>query len=149
MVFADYGDNVYNLALFLHIVSVIVAFAPAVVHPLTFERMKGDSAIGRISAIAADNGKKVYFPALIAVGALGTILLVLGGEVVEFSDLWATLAFILWVAICGIVSGVIMPNERRVAGGDEAAAKKVAMGGQIATLLVLVVLYLMVFKPGA
>ena len=148
MVLASYRDNVYNVFLFLHIVAVIVAFAPAVVHPLTLERMRGDSALGRVAGIAADNGRKVYFPALVVVGALGIVLLVLAGDVLEFSDLWATLAFITWIAICGIVSAVIMPNERKVAAGDESAQKKVATGGQIATLLLLVTLYLMVFKPG-
>ena len=147
MVLAAYRDDVYNVFLFLHIVAAIVAFAPAVVHPLTLERLRGEPALGRVAAIAADNGRKVYFPALIVLGILGIVLLVLGGEVVEFSQLWATLAFISWIAICGIVSAIIMPNERKVAAGDEDAQKKVATGGQIATLLVLFTLYLMVFKP--
>jgi hypothetical protein len=55
---------------------------------------------------------------------------------------------LLWLAIGGIVSAVIIPGEKQVASGDRAAESKVAAAGGIATLLVLVVLFLMVVKPG-
>jgi hypothetical protein len=44
---------------------------------------------------------------------------------------------------------MLLPAERAVAGGDETAAKKVDTGSIILTGLLLVMLYLMVFKPGA
>ena len=44
---------------------------------------------------------------------------------------------------------MILPAERKLAAGDLEAEKKVAMGGQIATVLTLVMLYLMIWKPGA
>jgi uncharacterized membrane protein len=149
MIFAAYRDTGYNVVLYLHILTVVVAFAPAVVHPLTLERMRGDSSLGRVAGIAADNGRKVYFPALIATGLLGIVLILLSDDVWEFSELWISLSFLVWIAICGLVSGMIMPNERRVAGGDVDAGKKVTIAGQIVTVLFLVMLYLMVFKPGA
>jgi hypothetical protein len=43
---------------------------------------------------------------------------------------------------------VILPGERRQAAGDAAAAKRVELGGTLATLLFLVLLYLMIWKPG-
>jgi uncharacterized membrane protein len=149
MILAAYRDNGYNVVLFLHILAVIVAFAPAVVHPLTLERMRGDSALGRVAELAADNGRKVYFPALVLVGVFGTLLVLLSDDVIGFDELWISLAFLGWIAIAGLVSGMIMPNERKVAQGDLEAGKKVTLAGQITSVLLLVVLYLMVFKPGA
>jgi hypothetical protein len=65
-----------------------------------------------------------------------------------FDQLWVSLALLVWLAICGVVSGVILPSERKLAGGDLAAEAKVAMGGQIVTVLLLAMLYLMIWKPG-
>jgi uncharacterized membrane protein len=149
MVIAAVRDNTYNLVLFLHIVTVLVAFAPAVVHPLTFERMRGDSSFGRIAGIAADNGRKIYFPSLVVTGLLGIIMILLSDDLIGFSELWISLSFLVWIAICGLVSGMIMPNERKVAAGDTGAARKVTLAGQITTVLLLVMLYLMIFKPGS
>jgi hypothetical protein len=41
-----------------------------------------------------------------------------------------------------------VPGERAMAAGDLSAETKVAMGGQIITVLTLVMLYLMIWKPG-
>ena len=59
-----------------------------------------------------------------------------------------------WPSSCGwpssaVVIGVLLPAERKLAAGDLDAEKKVAMGGQIVTVLTLVMLYLMIWKPGA
>jgi type II secretory pathway component PulM len=43
----------------------------------------------------------------------------------------------------------LLPAEKRMAAGDLTQEKKVAMGGQLATVLLLVMLYLMIWKPGA
>ena len=43
---------------------------------------------------------------------------------------------------------MLLPAERAVAGGDETAAKKVDTAGIIMTVLLAVMVYLMVFKPG-
>ena len=40
------------------------------------------------------------------------------------------------------------PPSGRSPTGDETALKKVDLGGQILTIMLLVMLYLMVFKPG-
>jgi hypothetical protein len=70
-------------------------------------------------------------------------------DVVAFDQAWVSLAFLVWLAICGIVSGVLLPAERRVAAGDESAQAIVERGGQIVTLLLVVMLYLMIWRPGA
>jgi len=156
MVLAALRDNAYNVVLLLHIISVIVAFAPAVANPLTEARLKadgGESSLVSYYKAAGANGRKVYFPALIVAGVFGGALIGMsktGGELVwKFEQTWIWLSILNWIVLCGIVSAVILPNEKKVAGGDVSAASKVAAGGGLATLLVIGQLYLMVFKPGA
>lgn len=156
MVLAALRDNAYNVVLLLHLASIVIAFAPAVVNPLTEARLKAESGerelVGFYKA-AGTNGRRVYFPALVLTGVFGGALIGMSktnDELVwQFEQTWIWLSIVNWVVLCGIVGGLILPNERRVAGGELDAAKRVAAGGGVATLLVVVQLYLMIFKPGA
>ena len=147
---ARVGSGVYQLLLILHLLSVVIAFAPAVVHPLTGPRMmKEDESAGRrFSGAAAAVSRTVYLPALLAVGILGFAMVGISDQAFRFSDPWVFISALLWLVIGGIVSAVIIPGEKQVAAGDRAAESKVAAAGGIATLLFLVVLFLMVVKPG-
>ncbi len=49
----------------------------------------------------------------------------------------------------GVLHGMILKGEKAVAAGDESSVKTVALGGQLITVMFLITLYLMVFKPGA
>ena len=144
------GSGAYNAVLFLHILSVVVAFAPAVVNPLTGPRIyKADEGAGqRFSGVSAANSRQIYLPALGLVGILGFALVGISDQAWKFSDPWVFISALLWLVIAGIVGAVIVPGEKQMAGGDRAAESKVAAAGGIATLLFLVVLFLMVVKPG-
>ena len=151
MMLATVGDGLYNLLLLGHLVSFLVAFAPAVIHPILGAQAKqdGEAVLLPVSRHLADNGRRVHFPALVLVGAFGMAMLLVSDDAWAFDQTWISLAFLVWLAICGIVSAVILPNERKLAAGHLAAEAKVAMGGQITTVLLLVMLYLMIWKPGA
>jgi len=152
MILAAYGDNLFN-ALFLgHIVSLLVAFAPAVINPILSVQVKADGDEGsllRVLGHMATNGGRIHFPALIALGGFGIAMVLTSDEVFGFGDAWVSLAFLVWLAIIGVVLGVLLPAEKRMAAGDLTQEKKVTMGGQLATVLLLVMLYLMIWKPGA
>jgi uncharacterized membrane protein len=146
------GDVAYDVLLFLHLASLLVAFSPVAAHPLTSARVKraqGEAGLVELSKAMHANGRAVYFPALIATGVFGILMALVDGDFVELSDGWVMGGLGVWIAICGVVSGMILPAERALAAGDLAAEKRVAVGGQIATLLVVVILWLMIFKPGA
>ena len=68
--------------------------------------------------------------------------------VIEFSQTWFSLAVVAWIGMNGVLHGMLLPAERAVAGGDETAVRKVDTAGVILTVLLLVMVYLMVFKPG-
>ena len=149
MILATYGSTLYKLLFLGHMITLVVAFAPAVVNPLNAARAKADGtdALRRLGGYQAVNGKLVHLPALVLLGAFGIGLVFEGGF--GFDETWVSLAFLGWIALGGVVSGLILPAERRLAGGDLEAEAKVALGGQIATVLFLVMLYLMIWKPGA
>lgn len=150
MVLADIGSGLYKLLYLGHIVTLLVAFAPAVIHPIIGAQTKADGggALQRLSGHMATNDRRVHFPALVLTAAFGIGMVIDSDDLYGFDQAWISLAFLVWIALCGVVSGMIMPAERKLAGGDLEAERKVTMGAQIATVLLLVMLYLMIWKPG-
>jgi uncharacterized membrane protein len=144
------GSGVYKALLFLHILSVVVAFAPSVVHSLAGPRLlKDDESAGRhFAGVAAANQRMVHMPALLAVGVLGFALVGASDDAWKLSEPWVYISALLWLVIGGIISAVIIPGDKQIAGGDRAAESKVAAAGGIATLLFVIVVFLMVVKPG-
>lgn len=151
MVLALVDSGLYKLLLLGHIISFLIAFAPAVINPILGAQVQqdGEGVLLAVAGHLAGNGRRIHFPALIALGGFGIALVLESDPAWGFDQTWVGIALVVWIAICGVVSGIILPNERKLAAGDLAAEKKVAVGGQITTLLLLVMLYLMIWKPGA
>lgn len=152
MILAAYRDTGYNIILLVHIVAIVVAFAPAAINPLLerhFVRNGGDAVLQNWAGFARDYTKKISLGAIVLLLVTGVMMILLSDEVIEFSDLWISLSFVGWFAIAGVVSALILKGERLVASGDMKGRELIAKGGPIATLLLLVMLYLMIFKPGA
>jgi len=147
---AAYRETGYNVMLFLHILTVLVAFAPAFVHPLLAREAQDfePTVRGRLIGAMSANGRRIYAPALILAGLFGLAMQGMSDSVVEFGQTWFWLSIVIWIAMNGVVHGMILPGERAVAGGDQSAIRKVDLGGLLITVLLLVTLYLMVFKPG-
>lgn len=148
MVLAAVTDFSYRLLFLLHIVSIVAAFAPAVVSPLVAPRAKEDGQLRTFAGYLAANDRRVHFPALVLSGLFGLGLVFSSDDAWEFDQAWISLALLAWIALCGVVSGMILPAERKLAAGDADAEKKVALGSQIVTVLFLIMLYLMIWKPG-
>jgi uncharacterized membrane protein len=147
---AEIGSTSYDIVLMLHIISAIVAFAPAFVHPLLASQTKQLDAAdrSRLAGYMAVNGRRVYAPALIVTGLLGLALQGMSDSVWKFSQVWIWLAVVIWLAMNGVLHAVLLPAERAVADGDQAAARRVDAAGGLLTLALVVMIYLMVFKPG-
>jgi hypothetical protein len=128
----DFGFRIFLL---LHILTVIVAFTPAVVALLPGER---DGTLGLIDRA----GRLVFAPALILAGLFGILCIVTSDDVFEFSDTWISLAFVVWIAMNGVFHALVLAGQR------QADPAKVNNGQAIMTVLLLVMLYLMIWKPG-
>ena len=149
--FAAVRDTPYNIVLIVHILAGMVAFAPAFTHSLLVNQANGlpDESRRSLWGYMAGNGRKLYSPALIVVGLAGFALSGMSEGVHSLSQGWLIGSIILWIAMNGVLHAMLIPAERAVAAGDDAAAKRVDIGGPIMTVLLLITLYLMVFKPGA
>lgn len=149
IVFAAYRETGYNVMLFLHIATVMVAFAPAFVHPLLVNQTRDlGPARQQVLEKLAGNGRRIYAPALILAGLFGFAMQGMSDGVIEMGDTWFWLSILIWVAMNGILHAMLLPAERAAAGGDAIAESKAQRAGAIITVLLIVVLYLMVFKPG-
>jgi uncharacterized membrane protein len=95
-----------------------------------------------------------------AIIVLGILLVVLSDDQWKFSDPWISLSFLLYIVLVVLMVAVQAPNVRKLiaarqaAGGEmtaeaQALARTSAMVGGVINVLWVVVLILMVFKPGA
>ncbi len=59
MIFATYRDTAYNVVLFLHIIAVLIAMAPALVHPILFtlEQRRADGDLVALAARVSPTGR--------------------------------------------------------------------------------------------
>ncbi len=144
------GDTPYNIVLVLHILVAMAAFAPAFVHPIVTNQIKTMAPDQRQTVLThiAGNGRRIYSPALILTGLLGFGLSGMSDGIYALSQGWLLASIILWIAMNGVLHALLLPGERAVAGGDDSAQSRVDIGGAVITVLLVVMLYLMVFKPG-
>lgn len=150
MLIAAVRDTPYNIVLMLHIVAVIAAFTPAVAHPVMMSQVKSldPGARDQVFGFMARNSMRIYGTALIAVGVLGFALSGMSGGLYPLGETWVLISIVLWVVMVGILHGLVVPAEKALAGGDASAEGRISAGGAALTLLFVVTLYLMVFKPG-
>ena len=124
-------STTFKIFLLLHVLSFIVAFAPTVVSLLPGNRG---------TAVAA--ARTVYAPALIATGLFGILLIVTSDDAFKFDQTWISLAFLVWIAMNGVYHGIVIPGRRI------GSSSSVDGGQAIMTVLLIVQLYLMIWKPG-
>lgn len=135
--------------LFLHIASVVVAFAPMVAHALVlrFAAEEGPITVQRWAGFTARYDQRIYGHALGLAGLFG-MALVLTQDHWKFGDSWIASAFLLWIAMNGVLHGLIVPAETKMAAGDLKEERKLRLGGVLMTLLFISMLHLMIVKPG-
>jgi uncharacterized membrane protein len=138
-----------KLWFFLHIASVVVAFAPGIVAPLLVQAYRSSDGAQKLAGVLLRNDKRVHGPALVAAGLFGIFLILASHELVKFDDSWVSMAFVVWIAMNGVLHGLIAPGLRGMAAGDADAERRWQLGGAIIDLLFLVMLVLMIWKPGS
>ena len=166
------GSTGYKIVFMLHILSIIVGFGGVILNGIYGAEAKkrkgpGGAAIGEANLAVTKLAEKV----ILTVPIWGIALVFMSDGVWEFSQLWVILALVLFVATMGVATGVQLKNQKRMvtlagelalagpppAGASgpppqvaemEALEKKLGMGGAFLSLMIVVLIYLMVFKPG-
>jgi len=129
-------SDTYKLFLLLHIAAIVVAFAPVVVGAVALAPGGRRASVPQLS----DTGRLVYSGGLIAAGLFGILLIVTSDDAWAFDQTWISLAFVVWIAMNGVFHAMIFPRR---GGGDRAQ-----LGLAIMDILLVVMLYLMIWKPG-
>jgi uncharacterized membrane protein len=166
-------DELYEIVYFLHIVAVVAGFGPTFAYPLygAIAKRRQGAEGEAISAASLEVGKKLEY-GIYAVPVFGILLVLLSGDVYEFSQAWISLAFLLYIAGLVVSLGFHQPNLRAMnalqqqllagpppgaapAAGPppqvaelEARGKRAGMFGGMLHLILALILLDMVFKPG-
>ena len=151
MVFAA-GTTAYNIVELLHVLTVLVAVAPVFVHPLLRKQMRAADGAGHqhlVVAMAA-NARRLYGPALIVAGLLGIALVEMSEDAISLTEGWVIAAIVIWVAMVGVLHGLIRPALKAQGAGDASVGteKRLEAGSGLLSILFTVQLVLMIWQPG-
>lgn len=154
MVFASYGSFGYNVFALGHLLSVIVAFSPAMVWPVAnrMRRTAGTTA-NAVKQAATGNldglmSPAVHGGALVASGLFGILLVVTESTLFGFDQMWISIAFLLWFIMLGVVFALLVPAQRALEAGEADADRRISMAYGAMHLLLLLQIIDMVWKPG-
>ena len=164
-----FGDDaLYEIVFYLHIVAAIAGYGTVVLNGLFAAKAQ---ALEPAQWLGAQSTKfKVDTVAeylIYANAALGLLMVILADEnsAVGFDQAWVSISMLLWIVGIGISHGVLRPSEKKyladleaeVGGADPGSTgvdraaldKKMAAAGGSLNVILAVILYLMIWKPGA
>jgi len=174
MLLATTNGGLYKLCLVLHILSAIVGFGAVFLNGIYGQQMKARLQSGRAAeAIGIYEANLMvskigeYF--IYAVLIFGFAMIGLSDSAWEFSQTWIWLSIVIYVIALSLSHGVLIPAVKRMgalmhelaagpppAGGPPpqvaemaALGQKIGVVGPLLNLSVIVILFLMVWKPGA
>jgi uncharacterized membrane protein len=137
----------YQIVLLLHVLTVIVGFAPLWLTPVMIRlTAAGDKA-------AADGLEvsilRFSLPGIGLAGILGFGLAGMSEKYYKMSQAWLSIAAVLWVVLLALLFTVARPAIKAFRDGDAAARSRIMIATGISHIILVVTLYLMIFKPGA
>jgi hypothetical protein len=166
-------DTVYGILLLLHILSAIVGFGGVFWNGLYAQQAQqrpGPGGVAINQAVFAVS--KVAEIGIYLVFVFGVLLvLVSEDDLISFGDVWISLSMLLYIVGLGISHGVLFPAVKKAnalaeelartegpppgAQGPppqvvelEALGKKIGMADVALKVLLVVLLFLMIWKPG-
>lgn len=142
----------YNIVLLIHILAVIIGFAPLWLTPVLVRlTANGDQA-------AADGLEvsilRFSLPGIGLAGILGFGLSAMSKvngatePLYKMSQAWISIAAVLWIVLLAVLFFVARPAIKAFRDGNAAARGRIMMATGIGHLILVVMLYLMIFKPG-
>jgi hypothetical protein len=163
------NSGLYKLLLVLHILSAIVGFGTVFLNGVYGQQVKkrrGPEGLAIFEANLFVSEIATYF--IYAVFGFGVLLVLVSDGAREFSETWIWMAMALYIVSLAIAHGLLRPSLKKmealsrelVAAGPpsgpppqaveiEKRGKVVAASGATLNLLVVVILALMIWQPGA
>jgi len=162
MPIADFGDSGYKIALFLHVLAVVLAFGPTFGYALFFSVLaQHPRATPAILAGIQKTDRYLVNPGMIVLLLAGIYLLSASDGVWDGGDAFVVVGFVGIIALFGLQHGFFQPRvreakalaERDLRAGDalspefESLGQRIGQVGTIAGLTVIVVIFFMTYKP--
>jgi len=162
MPFASIVDPGYKIALFLHILAVVLAFGPTFGYALFFSvAPQYPRAAPAILAGVQKCDRYLVNPGMIVLLLAGIVLLTASDGAWETSDAFVGVGFLAIIALFGLQHGFFQPQtqkakelaERDLKAGDtlspefEALSQRIGQVGGIAGVIVVVAIFFMSYKP--
>lgn len=154
-------SGIYELVLVLHILAVVIGFGGMFI--AGFYGTEARKRPGREGLAVDEVTLKVtgMIPsvAVVLVPVFGILLVLMSDDLWKFSEAWVSVSFLLYIVLMGLATGVQVPAIRKMVAlrqGAEGAqsiemqalSRKAATVGAVVNVLWVIVLFLMVFKPG-
>jgi hypothetical protein len=145
-----------KLLLAAHLIFAVFAVGPLVHAATTAGR--GIRTGNGVATAAASRMLRIYayVSVLVIVAGMGLMSQKKHGHKLgEFSDTWIWLSLVLWLIAVGLVLGVIVPTldraTKQIADQQSVVTLtgRVAASGGVVALIFLVIVVLMVYKPGS
>ena len=161
MLLATIVSTPYKIVLVLHILAAIIGFGSVLLNGVYASEAR--KRPGPEGGAIADANYRVSFGiamyVIYAIPVLGLALVGMSDKAWKFGQTWVWLALVLWFVLVGLVHGVHRPNVRQLdelvrSGSTDVAemerrSRLASTMGAVLSLIVVVTLVLMVFKPGA
>lgn len=146
--FAEIGSTPYKIMLLIHVLGAIVAFGAAFVNPIVYrfgQRAGAGAAVAEGQAAAA---LRISLPAMLVTGLVGFGLAGMSEKIYSMSQSWLMAAILIWLILAALYFFGLLPALRKVGDGDASAVKISSALTGVSHLLLVVMLYLMIWKPG-
>ena len=151
--------TLYHTLLFVHILAAIIWVGGALAVQVLAARAQRNEApevLARFAEEASWIGQHVFLPAAIVLFAAGAWMVVLSWS---FTDTWVAVAVVLWIASALTGSIFLGPESERIGkliaekGPSEPEVRsrigRILLVSRIELLAFLVIVVMMVFKPGS
>lgn len=162
MPFASIVSADYKIALFLHILAVVLAFGPTFGYAVFFSvAPQYPRAVPAILTGIQRCDRYLVQPGMIVLLLAGIYLLIASDSAWDGSDAFVTVGFIAIIALFGLQHAVFRPQtakakelaERDLQKGEqfspefEAISERLSNVGKVAGLIVVVTIFFMSYKP--
>jgi uncharacterized membrane protein len=169
LAFGGVNSGIYKFLLVLHILSAIVGLGAVMLNGLYgAQTRKRPGPTGRAVLEANVFVSEIATYVIYSIAVFGILLVVASDETWKFSQTWLWLSLLLFAIAIGISHTVMRPGTQRIhelmlemeagpppAGGPppqvaqiQEIGKRLGIGGPVLDIIVLVILFLMVWKPG-
>ena len=163
-------SGIYKFLLLCHLLAVIIGFGPVMIAGAYAAKAKKRGGIGGLAIAESlfEVNSTIVEWVIYSVPIFGILLVLASDDAWKFSQAWVSAALGLYIVALAIVHAVHLPNLRRLnglmaeavarpAGGGpppqlaemEMRGKRAAMVGGVLNLFIVVIVILMIWKPGA